>query len=757
MNRKLLRKFLVLNFLFLTFLNSYTQVRSHILNKITPDKIKIDGIITGNEIEESKVFDIDNEISPGYNIPSKYKTLGYMSYTDEFLYVGFRAFRDEVKTSVLPRDDFKMFTSGQDMVSIQIDTYGDARNWVGLVANALGSQLDASRIEPKGINQGGAGAEGWSPESNYDYETVGRLSEFGYEVEFKIPFSSISFPNSKNQKWKIRLTTRYIEKDRQGVFVESNTSILDRDNSCTLCQLDDEIVMSDIEIVKSFNLLPYLSSNVSGSREFYNQDLDFSKLNFNYGLGLNLDITKNISLEATLNPDFSQVEADVTQIDVNSPTALNYPEQRPFFNRGIRSLDFSLDAFYSRAINNPAFASKIIAQPNKSRILILTAIDQDTPILVPTKYKSFSGVGTESLSNVIRYQNVINQNAQIGATSLYKKFNQGGYNNVLGIDGLFTFSKFWKLEYELFINYNKEPVSDWIDSDEKFSDYTVNFDGESFNGSALYTALRRDTENWSTRLRYYDISPEFRSDLGFVIENNLKRVSLYHGYTNYLNKDLIKRLSISSRYEVEYDYSNNYTDSKIEGYFTIASVLDSSLFYNYEYNFLNSFLDKQFKNYDNHRFTLSLKPLKFVDVISGFSFGRDIAFREELPALGQRFNYNLTLDFTVTDNFSVKPSLNFSRLKKLQSDEYFFNGYIGRLDLRYQFTSFLGIRFISEYNDFSEELFFQPLISWRPNSDTIFYLGGNQNMVNEFLDYNSPHYRANSTQLFLKFQYLIKS
>ena len=757
MNRKSLRKFLVLNFLLLTFLNSYTQVRSHILNKITSEKIKIDGIITENEIEESKVFDIDNEISPGYNIPSKYKTLGYMSYTDKFLYVGFRAFRDEVKTSVLPRDDFKMFTSGQDMVSIQIDTYGDARNWVGLVANALGSQLDASRIEPKGINQGGAGSEGWSPESNYDYETVGRLSEFGYEVEFKIPFSSISFPNSKNQKWKIRLTTRYIEKDRQGVFVESNTSILDRDNSCTLCQLDDEIVMSNIEIVKSFNLLPYVSSNVSGSREFYNQDVDFSKLNFNYGLGLNLDITKNISLEATLNPDFSQVEADVTQIDVNSPTSLNYPEQRPFFNRGIRSLDFSLDAFYSRSINNPSFASKIIAQPNKSRILILTAIDQDTPILVPTKYKSFSGVGTQSLNNVIRYQNVINQNAQIGATSLYKKFNQGGYNNVLGTDGLFTFSKFWKLEYELFINFNKEPVSDWIDSDEKFSDYTVNLDGESFNGSAFYTALRRDTENWSTRLRYYDISPEFRSDLGFIIENNLKRVSFYHGYTNYLNRDLIKRLSIASRYEQEYDYSNNYTDSKIEGYFTIASVLDSALFYNYEYNFLNSYLDKQFKNYDNHRFTLSLKPFKFVDVISGFSFGRDIAFREEVPALGQRFNYNLTLDFTVTDNFSVKPSLNFSRLKKLQSDEYFFNGYISRLDLRYQFTSFLGIRFISEYNDFSEELFFQPLISWRPNSDTIFYLGGNQNMINEFLDYNSPHYKVNSTQLFLKFQYLIKS
>jgi len=755
MNKKSLVELLVLTFFLFTFLNSHTQVRTHTLSKISPSKIKIDGIITEEEIEESKIFNLDNEISPGYNIPSTYKTLGYMLYSDKFLYVGYRAYRDQVKTSVLPRDDFKMFTSGQDMVSIQIDAFGDARNWVGLVANALGSQLDASRIEPRGVGQG-PDSEGWSAESNYDYETAGRVTDFGYEVEFKIPFSSISFPNSKNQKWKIRLTTRYIEKNRQGVFVESNTSRLDRDNACKLCQLDDEIIMNGIEIEKSFNLLPYISSNISGSRDNYNETLNYSNPELNYGLGLNIDITKNVSFEATLNPDFSQVEADVTQIDVNSPTALNYPEQRPFFNRGIRSLDFSLDVFYSRSINNPVFASKVIAQPSKSKILILTAIDDDTPILVPTKYKSFSGVGSKSFNNIIRYQNVISQNAEIGLTSLYKKFNEGGFNNVIGTDGLFTFSKFWKFEYELFYNSSQESIADWIDTDEKFSNYTVNLDGESFNGSALYTTLRRDTENWSTRIRYFDISPEFRSDLGFIVENNLKRISFFQGYTNYLNKELIKRLSLSSRYELEYDYSNNYTDSKIEGYFTIASVLDSTLFYNYEYNFLNSYLDKEFRNYDNHRFTLNFKPYKFVDVISGFSFGKDIAFREEIPDLGQRLNYNLTLDFTLTDNFSIKPSINYSKLRKIQSDEYFFNGYISRLDIRYQFTSFLGVRFISEYNNFSEELFFQPLISWRPNADTIFYLGGNQNMVNEFLDYNSPHYRTNSTQLFLKFQYLIK-
>jgi hypothetical protein len=87
----------------------------------------------------------------------------------------------------------------------------------------------------------------------------------------------------------------------------------------------------------------------------------------------------------------------------------------------------------------------------------------------------------------------------------------------------------------------------------------------------------------------------------------------------------------------------------------------------------------------------------------------------------------------------------------------YFDGYIARLDLRYQFNTALNLRIISEYNEFTDKFFVQPLISWRPNPDTIFYFGGNQNYIDNFVDYNSPNYRVNKTQLFLKFQYLIKS
>ena len=145
-------------------------------------------------------------------------------------------------------------------------------------------------------------------------------------------------------------------------------------------------------------------------------------------------------IEGTINPDFSQVESDVTKIDVNSPTAINYPEQRPFFNKGGDVMDYSLDVFYSRSINNPSFASKILNQGKKSRLYVLSAFDDETPYLVPTQFESFTGVGGKSFSNVLRYQNFINSNSQFGLLASNRFYEGDAYGNLFGIDGLFKFS-----------------------------------------------------------------------------------------------------------------------------------------------------------------------------------------------------------------------------------------------------------------------------------------------------------------------------
>ena len=743
--KKLLLLLLILNSSY-----SFSQENILVLNKIQEEKFIMDGIVSDQEIENAKMLELIYEQEPGLNTLPSQKTVGFFSYSNKFLYVGVKAVRKKVVAPLTTRDNRAIWRG--DFTGLSIDTYGDARNNIIINSNPSGSQSDAIRIP--GISFGGG--PNVNSNVNFDFQSTGRLTDDGYELEFIIPFSELPFPNGRNQSWKIKIFTGYIDDENEGVEVRSATSRSSRDASCQLCLLDHTIVMNDIEIEKKFNFLPYVSSNLSGTRDNYSDRLDYQNPEFNYGVGFNFELNKNLSVEATINPDFSQVESDATRIDINSPTAINYPEKRPFFNRGIDAMDYQIDVFYSRSINDPSFASKIINQGRKSRLYVLSAFDEQTPYLVPTQYESFSGVAGKSFSNVIRYQNFISSKTQIGLLASNRYYEGDAYGNLYGFDALFNFSDVWKFEFEVFLNNNKEPDADWIDSDKKFGDYSVRLDGEKLSGNAVYATLRRDTETWRSYIEYSQLSDGFRSDLGFITTNDQKKYTLWHSYNQYPNKDLIKRYRVSLRQDFEYNYSHDISRSNFQGYLGFLTVLNTDVLYNYEYNFVKSHLDFQFRDFTNHWLRVETQPTDFLNLNIFYKWGKDIAYRLETPMLGNETNIRFSSEISVNENFRISPTLNYQSIQNLDSDEYYFKGYIGRLDIRYQFTNFLDLRLISEYNDFSEQFFFQPLISWRPNPDTIFYLGGNQNYIETFTDYNSPHYRVNKTQLFLKFQYLFK-
>ena len=744
-----MKKFLLIIFSFY-FSNSISQETTLVLNKIDQNKFNIDGVISEDEINKAKILEIIYEAEPGLNTTPSQETTGYITYSDKYLYVALKAKRERVIAPLTTRDNSVLFRG--DFAGITIDSYGDARNNILLISNPSGSQTDGIRLP--GTSFGGG--LNINLNINFDFQSSGSITDEGYEIEFLIPLSELPFPNGKNQSWKFELFTGYIDDENQGVEVRAASSKSSRDASCQLCLIDHTIVMNDIVIDKKLDFLPYISSNISGSRDKYYDRINYETPELNYGIGVNMELNKNLSIEATLNPDFSQVESDATKIDINSPTAINYPERRPFFNRGIDAMDYQLDVFYSRSINNPSFASKIINQGRNSRLYVLSAFDEETPYLVPTQFESFSGVGGKSFSNVIRYQNFLDSKTRIGLLASNRYYEGDAYGNLYGLDALVNFSDVWKFEFELFLNNNKEPVANWIDSDKKYEERSVQLDGETINGNAVYATIRRDTEIWRSFIEYTQLSDGFRSDLGFITTNNQKKYTLWHSFNQYPNKDFIKRYRVSLRQDFEYSYSHDISRSNFQGYLGFLTVLNTDVLYNYEYNFVKSHLEFQFRDFINHWLRVETQPADFINFNIFYKWGKDIAYRLETPMLGMVNDIRFSSEISINDNFRIRPNINYSSIKKLDSDEYYFKGYIARLDIRYQFTNSLDLRLISEYNDFSEQFFFQPLISWRPNPDTIFYLGGNQNYIDQFTDYNSPHYRVNKTQLFLKFQYLFK-
>ena len=229
-----------------------------------------------------------------------------------------------------------------------------------------------------------------------------------------------------------------------------------------------------------------------------------------------MDFNKTTSLEVTFNPDFSQVEADVTRIDINSAVSLRYRERRPYFSRGTDIVRFSDGAFYSRSISNPSISTKLLSQNSNSRIFFLTAVDQDSPYLVASEDKSYLGQGGQSFVNVFRYQRIINDKTRIGMYTSNRYYEGGGYGNLVGIDGLLILNKKWRLNYELFKNFNQEPTKDWIDSSDKIGDRSVMLDGQEFNGDAMYLTFERNTEHWKSYFTYRNISPDYQTAVSYT-------------------------------------------------------------------------------------------------------------------------------------------------------------------------------------------------------------------------------------------------
>ena len=226
--------------LFIVLIISFLNVNAQDIyepNKVEVDQIVIDGVLSPGEWKNATEVIIDFEVNPGNNIPAKSETKGYISYSDTYLFIAFYAKGDpnNIRASVRSRDDFGMI--GDDFVLVRFDTYADGRNNFLLLSNPFGSQLDARATNAL------TDEERYDVSFNLDYKTEGKIVEDGYQVEFKIPFSSIPFPSGKNQTWNFNLTRQYF---KDGNTIDTRSQPFDRTNTCQVCQTTDLLVLKDI-------------------------------------------------------------------------------------------------------------------------------------------------------------------------------------------------------------------------------------------------------------------------------------------------------------------------------------------------------------------------------------------------------------------------------------------------------------------------------------------------------------------------------
>jgi uncharacterized protein DUF5916 len=270
-----------------------------------------------------------------------------------------------IRATVADRDNI----GNDDNIVLDIDTFHDRRRAFQFGVNPLGVQSDGVRSEGAGqVSSLIPGSTDLNPD--FTWESKGRITDQGYMVEIRIPFKSLRYPSGEPQSWGFNVT-RVVQ--RTG-YTDTWTDVR-RANASFIGQEGAIGGLHDLKRGVLVEAQPFVTATANGARDQATGGFDRESVNPDAGLNLRLGFT-SYALDATVNPDFSQVESDAGQVTVNERFALFFPEKRPFFLEGIELFGSPNTLIYTRRIVNPKAGAKLTGKFGQLGVAHLTAVDQ---------------------------------------------------------------------------------------------------------------------------------------------------------------------------------------------------------------------------------------------------------------------------------------------------------------------------------------------------------------------------------------------
>lgn len=711
------------------------------------------------------------EIFPGDQVEPQVGTEVLVTYDKNRLYIALIAYDDPsaIRATLRARDEI----FNDDYVGIILDTYDNAAWAYELFVNPLGIQGDkrwslSKEDENSDIAFASSGqiVKKGHEDLSFDivFDSEGQITPEGYQVEIAIPFKSLRFPNRDEQNWRITFWRNHPRDSKRSY---SWTAVI-RDDPCLLCQLGTLKGIYGVRPGGSFELLPTIVGSQSGElKNITDPDSDFNNHSPDAepSLGVRYGFSSSFGAEVTLNPDFSQVESDVAQIDVNTTFALFFAEKRPFFQEGSDLLRTWWNAVYTRTINDPSVAAKITGRTSRTSFVALAARDEHTPIILPFEEYSVVVEAGRSDNGVVRLRQSLKEDSYVGAVATGRWYDGGGSGSVAGLDGLWRFRQNYIFKAQGLMSLTREPDNPLLigDAEGKTFDggtHTIALDGESFSGYGAYIGLERDARHWISNLDFWDSSPTFRADNGFVFRNSDRRVAWSNSYTFYQDTRWLDEIIPNNKTTRRWNASNVYKAQSIENWLEIVFKRQTSLTLGYD------FYTELFRGVKFEDMRLSYFELKssFSDLLNcGFwlGLGDRIDRTDDPPGPGEGTHIDAWAAVKPIQRLVIEPIFMYSELSRKDTGEEVFSGYILRTRINYQFNRELFLRFVVQYDDFSGELNIEPLVTYQINPLSIFYVGGGTN----YFDYNRIYsgvgsgkkgFEPTEWHVFFKFQYLFR-
>jgi hypothetical protein len=546
----------------------------------TSQAITIDGRPDEEAWLRAAVFKDFYQTGPGDNIAPSKPTEVLMMYDEKNLYVAFKCWdeKDKVRATVAKRDN----VFGEDNVRMWLDTYNDQRR-----AYVVG-------FNPLGIQQDGIFTEGRGADFTVDIvmESKGVIEDWGWSVEVKIPFKSLRYTAGKGKLWGFnaaRNIDRFNDEFDQWLPDDRNVSgFLIKHGKIT--GLDGIKYERTLEVVPSITI-SQTSERVEAKEIPAGRFVDHP-IKQDIGVTLKYTLSPNVTLDAAINPDFAEIEADAPVVAANQRFPIFFEEKRPFFLEGKEIFDAPLQPFYSRTIVDPDVAAKLTGKMGKTSFGILAATDNapgnytedertkmricQAQKLVDSNHQCQDAaiaefVDKNALFGVLRVKRDIGKENNVGFFGTARVFPKNR-NFVSGFDGTFKLNPQTVMTFQTLGTYST-----------KFF-YDPKLDAREYrNGTGLgyfwnldYTT---DTHGWYAEV--FGRTSDYRADAGFTRRTNTNQAFFVNRFSTKSNpKAKLIRLSWNQfvRYTFDWDGRMQYA----LGGMGINGQLQGNLFFSFE-------------------------------------------------------------------------------------------------------------------------------------------------------------------------------
>jgi hypothetical protein len=685
-------------------------------------KIKIDGNLDEEAWKTATVLPLPFEWLPGDNIPAPVKTDCLVTYDTHNFYVGFRCYDPEprkIRAHLMDRDDTDRLIL-DDHISIMVDSFNDERRGFQFRVNPLGVQADANFSESEGY-------EDFSWDAIWD--AAGRITDWGYAIEIAIPLNQLRFKKTDApQTWGFSAERSWPRDARHRM----TSHVRSRNVACIICQFNKLTGFEGIIPSQNIELNPTLTGSRTDAMdmgEFPEGALKKGKTKVDPGLTAKWGITPNLILNATANPDFSQVEADVAQLEINRRFALFYPEKRPFFLEGADFFLTPIQAVFTRTVADPTWGAKLTGKVGRTAMGFFIDQDEITNLLFPSNQGSWQGsLDQRAYGGVFRLRQDIGRMSTVGL--LYTgRVGDGYYNHVGGVDGF------------LRIDQKNSVTFQYLHSETDYPLATARTFGQSekrFAGNAFSISYQFSSRDWIVNGQFQDLSPGFRADYGFVPRVDTRDI-IGTVFRQVWGKpgSWFNLIQIGFQGEAILDHKGNLTDrgllagliyqGQLETQIQLFGIFSKTVYGGQSFDTASANLDSHIRPFSGSEFGLAAQA------------GQGIDFENlrlaNVFGLGPRISLNLGRHFNVT------ASHNYEDLYLGGRTIYTANLTQGRFIYNFSVRAF--VRAIVQFRDLKQnpEMYFYPvdshtqgvftqfLFSYKLNARTVLFIGYSDNSL----------------------------